>query len=206
MAVITLTDTLAGQLVDMRWGQQRFDMVSRSMFGAQALEFGVPLWTLELVPPPATERNIGPWKALLLALAGQLNQLEAWDPRRPIPLGTMRGVMTLSAAAAQGATALSITAGAGQAGKTLLAGDMLQLGSGATQQVVMVVAGATASGTGVIGVDVQPPLRTAFGAGAAVLWDKPKALFRRADSASSWQYAPGYAQVSGLSLLEDWRP
>lgn len=205
MAVITMTDAMAAQISGMNWGQQRFDVTSRSPFGAQALEVGVPLWMADFSIIPLYEADAGLWKTTLLKLKGQVNQFEMWDPRRPVPLGTMRGTMTLGAGAAQGATSLAISAGAGQAGTTLLQGDMLQLGSGDTQQVVMLMEDATADGAGDITVTTQPPLRNAFSLGAAVTWEKPKALFRRTGSDSNWEYAPLVARGFSLSLVEDWR-
>ena len=100
---------------------------------------------------------------------------------------------------------MTITA-SGQGSKTLLAGDYLGIGAGTTQQVVMVTADAAANASGVITVSFEPPLRNALTAGAAVAWDRPKALFRRADSRSAWEYEPGTVKGMSLSLVEDWRP
>lgn len=205
MAVITMTDAMAQLIERMSWGQRRFDVTSRSTFGAQAQEVGAPLWAAEFTIAPLYESRAGLWKATLLKLKGQVNQFEMWDVRRPVPLGTMRGTMTLGAGVAQGATTLPITAGVGQAGATLLQGDLLQLGSGTTQQVVMVTEDATADGAGAISVTVQPPLRNAFSPGASVTWNKPKALFRRVESDTNWNYEPFIARGFGLTLIEDWR-
>lgn len=90
-------------------------------------------------------------------------------------------------------------------GQTLLAGDFLGLGSGTTQQVVMVTDDATAVGQGEITVNIQPPLRNAFSAGSTVTWNKPKALFRRADSETMWEYSTITASGFSLNLIEDWR-
>ena len=109
------------------------------------------------------------------------------------------------AATAQGATVMTIYASR-QGSKTLLAGDYLGIGAGTTQQVVMVTADAAANASGVITVSFEPPLRNALTAGAAVAWDRPKALFRRADSRSAWEYEPGTVKGMSLSLVEDWRP
>jgi hypothetical protein len=187
------------------WSQQRQDVEFRSMFGAQALEGSGPLWATEITAPPSAQSaGGGAWQAVMLQLRGRVNQLALWNLGRPRPIGTMRGAMTM-AAAAQGATILTITA-SGQAGTTLLAGDYLGVGSGLTQQVVMVLADAAVNGSGSINVTTEPPLRNAFGAGAAVVWDRPCALFRRKSSQSKFDYEPG--QVSGmmLDLLEDPRP
>ena len=185
------------------WGQQRNDMEFRSMFGAQALEVSAPLWivSIESTPDPS---QAGAWQALILQLRGRTNQVALWNKGREQPLGTMRGAMTLGTTAA-GATSLTITA-SGQAGKTLLAGDYLGVGSGLTQQVVMVTADATANGSSVITVTTEPALRNAFASGASVTWYRPCALFRRQESRSSWDYEPG-GVVKGMSLdlLEDWR-
>lgn len=206
MSIISMTTELASQISLMSWGQRRFDVTSRSVFGAQAIETGHPLWTAEVTVAPRLERQAGPWKALLLNLEGQINQLELWDIQRPVPLGTMRGTMVLGEDAAAGAKTIQISAGSGQAGKTLLMGDMLQLGSGVTQQVVMATADAIADVNGDIEVSFNGPLRNAFSAASAVTWDKPKALFRRTVSESRWDYEPKFARGFGMSLIEDWRP
>ena len=184
------------------WAQQRNDVEFRSMFGAQAQEAAAPLWLTTIT---GTSKRPELWQAMLLQLRGKTNQLALWNMGRPQPKGTMRGAMILGAAT-QGATTLIITA-SGQAGKTLLAGDFLGVGSGATQQVVMITADATASGSAVIVVSTEPALRNPFATGATVTWYRPCALFRRKDSGSQWDYTPG-GVVSGLSLdlIEDCRP
>ncbi len=203
MSVITYTAALG--VSRMAWSQQRRDMAFGSVFGSQAVEVSTPLWAVELTGPARKDSQAGPWKALLMKLRGKTNQFEVWDVARPAPLGTMRGTMTLNAAAIQGATSLSIIA-AGENAKTLIEGDLLGLGSGVTQQVVMVTADAASDGTGVIAVNIEPPLRNAFSGGAAITWDKPKALFRAAQSRFGWQYRGGnMVEVTMLDLIEDWR-
>ncbi|SCX40471.1 hypothetical protein [Nitrosospira sp. Nsp1] len=202
MAIITFPDTLGVESAP--WGQQRNDISFRSAFGAQGVEIALPLWVATLQAPPDLERRSGGWKVLGLQLRGQTNQLALWDLARPVPLGTMRGSMTLNASAAQGATTLSIVA-SGEAGKTLLKADYLGLGSGLTQQVIMVMSDATSDSSGVISVTVEPGLRNAFSAGAAVTWNKPKTLFRRVNSKFGWEYRAARAEGFSLDLIEDWR-
>jgi hypothetical protein len=124
-------------------------------------------------------------------------------------MGTMRGTLTLNAAPSAGAVAISVTGGAGQAGKTLQAGDYLQIGSGlGTSQVVMVMADATANGSGVIALTTEPPLRTAFASGTAVQWDRPAAYFKQQGTAVAWSYEPGREIVTtgmAVDLLEVWQ-
>jgi len=183
------------------WEQQRMDVEFRSMFGAQAIEGSAPLWATTIT---ASLKRPELWQALMLQLRGRTNQLALWNHGRPVPKGTMRGTMT-AGATAQGATAMTVTA-TGQGSRTLLAGDYLGVGSGLTQQVVMLTADATANASGVIAVAFEPALRNALSAGAAVTWDRPKALFRSTESKASWEYAPGTVRGMSLRLLEDWRP
>lgn len=203
MSVITLpTDLFISR---MSWAQQRNDAEFRSGFGSQATEMGVPLWAVSIEVDRIDEESSGDWKAVLMQLRGRTNQLAVWDVARPAPRGTMRGTMTLNLAAAQGATSLSIAAG-GEIAKTLVKGDLLGLGSGLTQQVVMLVSDAVSDGSGVIEVTTEPPLRNAHAMAAAVTWDKPTALFRRQTSRAGWDYETVFASGFSLDLLEDWRP
>ena len=202
MSVITFPESL--KVARCSWGQQRNDVAFRSGFGAQSVELSSPLWVVTLEASPGRERDGGGWQALGMQLRGQTVQLELWNHARPVPLGTMRGTMTLNSAAAQGATTLSIVA-TGQASKTLLQGDFLGIGDGLTQQVVMVVSDATSDGSGIISVTVEPGLRNAFLSGEAVTWDKPKALFRRVNSKFGWQNYAAVVEGFTLDLLEDWR-
>jgi hypothetical protein len=198
MAVITVPAGFS--VAKQTWEQARLDMNFTSIFGAQAVEVGSPLWSTTIT---SSLKRPELWQAVMMKLRGRTNQLELWNFGRPIPKGTMRGAMTASAAS-MGATAMTISA-AGQASKTLLTGDYLGVGSGVTQQVVMLIADATSNGSGVITVIFEPALRNAVSGGAVVTWDRPKALFRRADPKVGWDYEPGVVKEMSMILLEDWR-
>ncbi len=188
-----------------RWKKMSNAVVSKSVFGSQALETAIPVWQVEMTGVPEYREDARQIGAFIDSLDGYSNQLALWNVEHPVPDGTMRGTMTLSASAAQGATSLSIVA-SGQGGKTLLAGDYVGLGDGLTQQVVRVESDATANGSGVIVVSVNIPLRNAFMTGAAVEWDKPKALFRQSSLFDGIEYTPEFGQPWAMSLIEDYRP
>lgn len=202
MSVIAFPSTLYASR--LTWAQTRLDLAFNSIFGSQSVEVNPPLWEVSLESDQMYEADAGAWQSLLMQLRGQTNQLSLWNLARPAPLGTMRGTMTLNTGAAQGATTISIIA-ATQASKTLKAGDLLGIGTSTTQQVVMVMADATANGSGVISVTIEPPLRNAHLIAAEVTWDKPKALFRRKQSQASWDYETTLASGFTLELIEDWR-
>lgn len=209
MTIITLPTTLPlGQNSGV--GQRRFDLFSQSeSSGSQQTRLlGPPRWTLRLVQPAILNlTDGGTWAALLMQLRGRVNVLAAWDPARPAPRGTLRGTLTLSATAAAGATSISITGGSGQAGRTLLAGDWLTIGTGlGASQLVMATAPVTMDGAGTGAVAFEPPLRAGFASATEVTWDKSLAYYRQQTDASTWGYDGGGMFVTGLSidLMEVW--
>ena len=202
MSVITFPSTL--RVSRSTWSQIRLDLAFSSVFGSQGVEVSGPLWGVTLEAPDMLETESGDWQAFLMNMRGQTNQVALWNTGRSAPRGTMRGTMTLNTAAVQGATILSIIA-ATEATKTLKAGDLIGLGTGIIQQVVMVTADTTANGSGLITVTVEPALRNSHLINAAVTWDKPKALFRRKQSEASWDYANIIARGFAVELIEDVR-
>jgi hypothetical protein len=200
MAVVTQSTTLEFG-PECAWGQQRYDKTAASdATGAQQVGiFGPPRWTMTLTQPGLmTVRKAGLWMALVVALRGRVNVLAGWDPVCVLPQGTARGVQTLNAAAAAGATALSV--GGMAAGATYLAGDRIQLGAGyGTSQVVMVLADAVANAGGVILLQTEPPLLMAFAAATAVSYTRPIAYFRQRASSTRWTYANRGMSVQGMS-------
>lgn len=189
-----------------KWTLKRNEVEGRSVFGSQSIEASTPLWVVAMTGGGLKTADAIAFEQFLEALAGKRNQVAIHHQIYPQPLGTMRGTLTLSSDAADGATSLVITGGAGQSGKTLLRGDLLGLGTGLTQQVVRVSADATANGSGVITVTLNTALRNAFSSGAAVTWDRPKALFRQSENNSGIEYTSvRYGQPWALDLIEDVR-
>lgn len=209
MAVITWPAALRAP-IEWTLSQARYDMLESSDATGHlaARLLGPPRWRVALRCGDAFSlQDAGIYEAMLLQLRGGVNHLAVHDFVRAAPQGSMRGSMTLNGSHAAGATALSVTAGAGQAARTLLAGDWLQLGTGlGSSQLVKVMAAATADGGGVISVGIEPPLRTGFAGGTAVVWDKPLGYYKQVGS-PQWSYRPGrrYKQSGfALDLLESW--
>lgn len=125
---------------------------------------------------------------------GLFHTVAMWHPARSVPRGTMRGSPALAAAAAQGATTLTI---ATAAGATLLAGDMIGVGG----ELVQVVADATAAGGGQMTVSVAPKLKRAKTVGAALVWSMPTAVMA-VQSPVEIPYVPGYSPGFTVDLSE----
>lgn len=117
-----------------------------------------------------------PLEGFLNRLSGMEHRMAFYDLARPVPRGTCNvGGVTVSTLAAQFATSLVLT-GCG-ASTTLLAGDWIKVTTSTGAQVVQVVADATASGGGVMTVEVRAMLRGSVAAASAVVLTQPTALY-----------------------------
>ena len=203
MTVIAHNELLP--VTDCSWTESRNDIQFKSVFGSQSLEVLGPLWLVDIAIPPSTELASGGWRSEIMKLKGGVNQLSMHNLNRPVPLGTMRGSMTFNNAVVKGETVLPILA-AGEADKTLLAGDCIGFGSGLTQQVVMIVDPAVSDGSGNISVTVAPALRNAFAGGDPITYLKPKILFRLIDSKVTWAKSGRNYSANRFQFLEDIRP
>jgi hypothetical protein len=206
VSIIAMSSALL--IAECSFSQARYDVAEMSDATGHAASrlFGPPRWRLSLRSHSSMFlAQAAQWESMLLQLRGGVNHLSAWDVVRTVPQGTMRGTLTLSGAHSAGAVSLSVTGGAGQANTTMKASDWLQIGSGlGTSQLVKVMADATANGSGVIALTIEPPLRTAFSSGTAVTWNKPVAFYKQT-SEPAWSYAAGRtAGGYAVDLLESW--
>jgi hypothetical protein len=160
------------------------------------LEIPGARWVGSMTLPPATYADQAVREALFSEIGGQANRVALWHFARPEPRGTMRGSPTLSATAAAGATSLSI---ATTTGNTLLAGDMVKVGS----QLVQVIADATAAAS-VLTVSVRPALRAQVASGGAVSWDKPTTTFILGSPDVLVSYSPGIGDGLMIEFVEAW--
>lgn len=169
--------------------------VNASPFGGseQAVDLLNDRWLMSLDLPAGYSAQGAAIEAFINAMRGQSNWVALHHFARAVPRGTMRGSLTLSGAAAQGASSLIVTGGAGQAGTTLLAGDLF----GVSGLLFMVASDCVANGSGVITAPIVNRLRMGLGAGLTVTWNRPTALFRLV-STPVVEYAPGMS--SGVSF------
>jgi hypothetical protein len=203
MSVITFPDICVSSF---RWKLKRSEIAGRSSFGSQSLEVATPKWIVSMVGVIEYWEDAVKIEQFLEALAGYRNQTEVYHHAMPAPFGTLRGVLVLDVDHAAGATTLVVDGGVGQAGRTLLQGDLVGIGAGLTQQVIRVASDATADGAGVISIPLSVPLFNAFLAGESVRWDKPKALFRQMQDNNGIEYSPArVGQAWALDLFEDVR-
>jgi hypothetical protein len=171
--------------------------VSAAPFGGseQAVDLLNDRWLMHCELPPRALAD-GAWlEAFIGSLRGQTNTTSVYHFARPAPAGTVRGTLTLNAAAAQGASSIVVT-GCSPATGTLKTGDML----GVSGLMLMVASDCTAV-AGVITVPITNALRKALSSGAAVIWDKPT-MTARLLATSDVGYEPAIAQAATFDFGE----
>lgn len=151
-------------------------------------------WMVRITFTPHSDADRAAVEAFLAKVRGKANRIALWHPKRPVPLGTMRGSPVLAATEPRGETSLAITT---TAGATLKAGDMIKVGD----SLLMVTDDATADGAGAITVSVTPGLKAQVSAGAAVSWDRPTATFIL-DEAPWVPHTAVYSPSFSISLTE----
>lgn len=199
MAILSLPVNLP--ISKQTWGIKRYDVTQDESNGGRSSEVRSPEWVSTISVPSSLEISSGSWIAFIMRLRGRVNQVALPNLARPIPRGTMRGSMTLSTGVFRGDTTLPIIS-AGEASKTLLKGDYLGIGSGSTQQLIVVTEDAISDGSGNITVNIFPAIRNDFLISEPITWDTPKALFRINDKENIWSYDDISINDLTLNLIE----
>jgi hypothetical protein len=187
MSLITLPTAFKPRTCHLRlYVNQR---VSAAPFGGseQAVDLLNDRWLMSCELPPRYLAEGAAIESFIGSMRGQTNTTSVYHFARPAPAGTVRGTLTLNAAAAQGASSIVVT-GCSPATGTLKAGDML----GVSGLLLMVASDCTAA-AGVITVPITNALRKALSAAAAVTWDKPT-MTARLLATSDVGYEPAIAQ------------
>lgn len=202
MATITWPTSRLYMPRTLDWGEQRFVRVTGgNVLGPAEQTIETPYshrWRVTLtLRGAASFAERAQQEAFLATLKSGANRVTMHHHAHPAPYGTLRGSPTLSGSHAQGATTINITATNAQ---TLVAGDMIGVTTTAGLQLVRVVTGGVSNGT--LSVVVEPALRAAATIGAAVVWDKPTALFRLAATEWSSSFAPREASPITLDFVE----
>lgn len=194
MATFDYPSSLTPQV--MEWGSIKAGVQHQSPFngGVEAVEFPGERWRVSLTMPTWSARNpkAAQAEAFFARLAGGMELVRLGHVLRPVPVGTMRGTPTLAAAATRGDLQLLIATTGG-----LRAGDFFKVGN----QVFQAFADCTPS-AGTLTVPLVQRVRSALAFGAAVLWDRPTALFCMPATRSAAGYSPGTAAPLSAELLE----
>jgi len=201
MSTIAYPSTQAFMVEEFSFGLQRNLTQRRNPLTRRrtTIEHVGALWVATLIYPNNSLADRAQIEAFWNRVSDADEVVSLWHQTRPLPRGTLQANTTTAASASEGASTVNITA---TTGLTLLAGDMISLALTGATQLVQVVADVTAAAGVMTAVSFVPPLVGAVANGAAVVVDKPTALFRLEESFVHSTYRSAYAPSFPVTLLE----
>ena len=161
--------------------------VSQSPFTykQQVISHGGQKWEASVTIPSVHRDKAAEWKALLVGLKGQVGTFLLGDPDYATPQGTVSSC-TLTGDAGDETVTVVMTG-------TLKAGDYIQLGSGSSAKLHQVLLDQDGDGN----LEIWPSLRSDY-AGATVVFNNPKGVFRLSNNVTSWSI--NNASIYGISF------
>tara|TARA_B110000211_G_C13930913_1_gene487141 strand:+ start:269 stop:895 length:627 start_codon:yes stop_codon:yes gene_type:complete len=186
---VTIPATFAPSATSFRI--KRIVGASTSIFTGeqQVYQYSGEWWECEVTMPPMRLSAARAFVAFLVSLRGQYGSmyLGDWDARTPLgTASSSAGTPLVKGASQTGNTLLCDGATASQTGY-LKAGDYIQIGTGATGKLHMVVADSNSDGSGNFSLDIEPALRTSPADNTSIVVSNTKGVFRLSSNETSWQ-------------------
>jgi len=147
------------------------------------------MWQASVALIPMKRVDAAPWRAFFLALNIREGTFLMGQPVETDPQGTWAGTPKVFGAHAAGVT--SIAMDGFSAGATVKGGDQFQTGSGSSAHLHEVAQDATADGSGLLTLEIWPPLRAALADDATFVTSSPKGLWRLDMDEAEWVYTLG---------------
>ena len=142
-------------------------------FATQTHSYSGQMWSATVSIPPVRRDLAEPWVAFLLALRGPIGTFLLGDPNCPEPQGTATSA-TISGSTGDSSVSVVMSG-------SLLAGDYIQLGSGADATLHKVLQDQTGDGT----LEIWPALRKNRVSESATL-NNAKGVFRLTGQEQNW--------------------
>lgn len=145
-------------------------------------------WEASIRIPPVKANLAEPWVAFLLKLRGKYGTFLLGDPSRSVPLGAAS--VAPGTPQVKGGTQIGdellIDGCPSNTTNYLIAGDYIQLGSGATATLYKVLTNASTDASGSVLLDIWPRIASAPEDNASVTVSSAKGLFRLNSNITSW--------------------
>ena len=146
-------------------------------------------WEAEISLPPMKQAVAKKWVASLVSLRGVSGQmlLGDFDARTPNGTASSNAGTPLVNGASQTGNALIIDGAPASQTGYLKAGDYIQIGSGLSSRLHMVVEDANTNGSGQSTLSIEPALRTSPANDSTITVSSPKGVFRLVDNVTEWE-------------------
>jgi hypothetical protein len=154
-------------------------------FQQQVIQHAGQRWTASVSIPPVRRDLAEPWNAFLLALNGPVGTFLLGDPNAKTPQGTATSA-TVTGTGNSSSPTITMTG-------TLLAGDYIQVGAGATASLHKVLVNRSGTGT----IEIWPALRSSV-TDATVTLTNTVGRFRLSGNQQS--FSINEASIYGISF------
>ena len=176
--------------------------VTESIYTAtqQVYQYTGEYWEVDLSMPPMRTATARSFVAFLVSLRGQFGSfyLGDFDARTALgTAGTSAGTPLVNGADQTGNSLVCDGAPNSQTGY-LKAGDYIQLGSGSTQRLHMVVADSDSDSSGNFTLSIEPALRESPANNLAITVANTKGVFRLSSNVTGWD--TNAASTYGISF------
>lgn len=162
--------------------------VAESPFtGAQQVhEYDRATWKATVTLPPMKRDVAAKWLAFFMKLHGRKGTFLLGDPDCKTAQGNITGSVTLGADIGIGDYDISLATTANNITDAFKAGDYIQIDTGGSSKLHMIVEDADTNGTGEATVTVEPPIKVARNLGTTVTYAGAQGLFRMDVSELGW--------------------
>lgn len=171
---------------------------SRFTMEQQVFAHSGQVWMATVTLPPLYADDAKAWIAWLVSLRGSVGTFLMGDPVSATPRGSAGGTPLVNGAGQTGTTLAIDGATASQTG-WLKAGDHIQLGSGTTSRLHMVLQDVDTDGSGNASIDIWPSLRSSPADNAALTLTSPMTKWRLMSGQIGWEWLPAHVEA-GLTF------
>mgnify|MGYP003151179512 CR=1 FL=1 len=146
-------------------------------------------WEAEIQLPPMKQAVAKTWVASLVSLRGVSGQmlLGDWDARTPNGTASSSAGTPLVNGGSQTGNLLAIDGATANQTGYLKAGDYIQIGSGLTSRLHLVVEDANTDSSGNTTLSIEPALRSSPADDTTITVSNPKGVFRLVDNVTEWE-------------------
>ena len=166
-------DTIGIEQIEIRATNAVVTSQSPFTYKQQVIAHTGQRWEATVGIPSVRRDKAAEWTAMLVALKGSQGTFLLGDPDYKEPRGTVSSV-TVTGDTRDETVSVVMTG-------SLLAGDYIQLGSGATARLHKVLQDQTGDGD----LEIWPALRDDY-SGATAIYTNPKGVFRLSQNVTSW--------------------
>ena len=154
----------------------------------QVFEYEGKAWSASVTLPPLTRADAQKWIGFLLSLKGPVGTFILKDPSRSVPLGSASSSpgTPLVMGAGQTGNQIAIDGLPALASGYLLAGDYIQINTGAAATLHTVLSDADTDGSGQATLDIWPDIRQSPADNATIVVTDCGGLFRLTTRTTEW--------------------